>query len=67
METINKLKILSESSQYDLACACGTNDTDRRKKSEDGKWIYPVTLPNGGQSIMLVMGYTTTSLISSVH
>ena len=53
MQTIEKLKILSESSQYDLACACGSNDLDRRKKSEDGKWIYPVTLPNGGQSIML--------------
>lgn len=53
METIDKLKILSESSQYDLACACGTNDADRRKKGEDGKWIYPVTLPNGGHSILL--------------
>lgn len=52
METIEKLKVLSENSQYDLACACGTSNTDRRKKSEDGKWIYPVTLPNGGQSIL---------------
>ncbi len=53
METIDKLKILSESSQYDLACACGTNDSDRRKRGEDGKWIYPVTLPNGGHSVLL--------------
>ncbi|HBM14897.1 MAG TPA: radical SAM protein [Lentisphaeria bacterium] len=53
MDTINKLKILSESSQYDLACACGSNDQDRRRKSAEGKWIYPVSLPNGGKSIML--------------
>lgn len=53
MEVIDKLKILSEDSQYDLACACGTGKDDRRKRGEDGKWIYPVTLPNGGYSILL--------------
>ena len=53
METIEKLKILSEDSQYDLACACGTNKYDRRKRGLDGKWLYPVTLPQGGYSILL--------------
>lgn len=53
MDTIEKLKILSEDSQYDLACACGTRKVDRRKRGLDGKWLYPVTLPNGGYSVIL--------------
>src|SRR3989338_6770292 len=53
MDTIEKLKVLSEDSQYDLACACGTNKDDRRKRGLDGKWLYPVTLPQGGYSILL--------------
>lgn len=53
METIEKLKILSEDSQYDLACACGTNKDDRRKRGLDGKWLYPVSLPQGGYSVLL--------------
>lgn len=53
MDTLAKLKILSADSQYDLACACGTHDQDRRRHGADGKWLYPVTLPNGGRSILL--------------
>ncbi len=53
MDTFEKLKILSNDSQYDLACACGTNKFDRRRRGIDGKWLYPVTLPNGGYSILL--------------
>ncbi|MEW6601164.1 MAG: radical SAM protein [Nitrospirota bacterium] len=53
METIEKLKVLSEDSQYDMACACGTNDEDRRKRGREGKWLYPVTLPQGGHSVLL--------------
>lgn len=53
MDTIEKLKILSEDSQYDLACACGTGKDDRRSRGLDGKWLYPVTLPQGGYSILL--------------
>ncbi len=53
METIEKLKILSQDSQYDLACACGTSSDDRRKRGLDGKWLYPVTLPGGGYSVLL--------------
>lgn len=53
MDTIEKLKVLSNDSQYDLACACGTNKDDRRRRGLDGKWLYPVTLPSGGYSILL--------------
>jgi len=52
-DTQRKLEILSADSQYDLACACGTGKDDRRTRSSDGKWIYPVTLPNGGKSVLL--------------
>jgi predicted DNA-binding helix-hairpin-helix protein len=51
--TQQKLDILSRDGQYDLACACGTKDpAEHRKQSRDGKWIYPVTLPNGGSSVL---------------
>jgi predicted DNA-binding helix-hairpin-helix protein len=53
MDTVEKLKILSEDSQYDLACACGTRDDDRRRRGQDGKWLYPVALPQGGYSVLL--------------
>ena len=47
-----KLEILSTDGQYDLACACGCEKDEHRKRSEEGKWVYPVTLPNGGKSIL---------------
>jgi len=50
-DTHRKLQILSTDAQYDLACACSCNNEGRRRGS-DGKWIYPVTLPNGGKSIL---------------
>lgn len=53
MDAIEKLKILSEDSRYDLACACGTRDEDRRRRGLDGKWLYPVTLPQGGHTVLL--------------
>lgn len=46
LDTQEKLTILSQDSQYDLACACGMNAEDRRQRSKDDKWIYPVALPN---------------------
>ena len=49
--TQEKLEILSADAQYDLACAC-SSDEEHRKRSSDGKWIYPITLPNGGKSIL---------------
>ncbi len=53
MDTIEKLKVLSEDSQYDLACACGTSKEDRRRRGLDGKWLYPVPLSQGGYSVLL--------------
>ena len=53
MDTIEKLKILSRDSQYDLACACGTGNDDHRKRGADDKWLYPVSLPQGGYSVLL--------------
>ena len=54
MDTFDKLKLLSDASQYDLACACGTRGgTDHRVRGKDGGWLYPVSLPSGGHSIML--------------
>lgn len=53
MDTIEKLKILSQDSQYDLACACGSSKDDRRRRGLDGKWLYPVALPQGGYSVLL--------------
>ena len=47
-----KLEILSADAQYDLACACGTSKDEHRRRTGDGKWIYPVTLPSGGRSIL---------------
>lgn len=51
-DTFEKLQILSRDSQYDLACACGTDKSGHRTRGSNGKWIYPVTLPNGGTTIL---------------
>jgi len=51
-DTRQKLEILSEDAQYDLACACGCKNDERRRRGPKGKWIYPVTLPNGGTSVL---------------
>jgi predicted DNA-binding helix-hairpin-helix protein len=50
--TEEKLQILSADAQYDLACACGSRDEERRRRGASGKWVYPVTLPNGGKSTL---------------
>jgi predicted DNA-binding helix-hairpin-helix protein len=51
-DTYEKLQILSADAQYDLACACGSTKDEHRRRSADGRWIYPVTLPNGGKSTL---------------
>jgi predicted DNA-binding helix-hairpin-helix protein len=52
-DTQRKLEILSADAQYDLACACGTTKDEGRRRGQDGRWIYPVTLPSGGKSVLL--------------
>lgn len=51
-DTIQKLQILSSDAQYDLACACGSGKSEHRRRNDQGKWIYPLTLPNGGKSVL---------------
>jgi predicted DNA-binding helix-hairpin-helix protein len=51
-DTQQKLQILSAGAQYDLACACGTREDEHRKRGSKGDWIYPVTLPSGGTSVL---------------
>ena len=50
--TEEKLDILSRDGQYDLACACGTSEDEHRRRGRDGRWVYPITLPNGGTSVL---------------
>jgi len=52
-DTQQKLEILSDDAKYDLACACGTRDDEHRQRGGNGRWVYPVTLPNGGTSVLL--------------
>lgn len=49
---LEKLSLLSRDSQYDLACACAAAKDEHRKRSKDGTWVYPVTLPSGGTSYL---------------
>jgi predicted DNA-binding helix-hairpin-helix protein len=51
-DAFEKLQLLSRDSQYDLACACGTDKSGHRTRGKNGRWIYPVTLPNGGTTVL---------------
>jgi predicted DNA-binding helix-hairpin-helix protein len=53
MDTIEKLRVLSENSQYDLACACGTGKDEHRRRGTEGRWLYPVPLQQGGYTVLL--------------
>ncbi|MDY6932931.1 MAG: radical SAM protein [Spirochaetota bacterium] len=49
-----KLSVLSQDSQFDLACACGRKDLkeDHRHRSKEDKWIYPVVLPDNRRTFL---------------
>jgi predicted DNA-binding helix-hairpin-helix protein len=51
-DSAEKLQILSADARYDLACACSTSKDEHRQRGAGGKWIYPVTLPNGGKTTL---------------
>ncbi len=51
-DTQRKLEILSADAQYDLACACGTREDGHRIRGAQDQWIYPITLPSGGTSVL---------------
>lgn len=53
LSTEEKLGILTQDSRYDLACACGTSTEDQRLRSAEGRWIYPVVLPEGRKTYLL--------------
>jgi predicted DNA-binding helix-hairpin-helix protein len=54
MDTLDKLQLLADGSQYDLACAGCTETDQHRKRSTDGnRWLYPVSLPSGGKTVLL--------------
>jgi len=54
MNADEKLKLLADASQYDLSCACGKRDgEDHRRRGPGGVWLYPASVPRGGQSVML--------------
>lgn len=59
-----RLEILSRDSQYDLACSCGTNADEHRRRSSDHKWIYPVSLP-GGHTTFLFKTLLSNECISN--
>jgi predicted DNA-binding helix-hairpin-helix protein len=46
MGTVEKLEVLARAAQYDLACACGGQQA--RTHGPEGRWVYPVALPDGG-------------------
>lgn len=54
MDTQTKLELLADAGKYDLACACGRDQEDSRKRNAAGNaWLYPLTLPSGGRGVML--------------
>jgi predicted DNA-binding helix-hairpin-helix protein len=53
MNTIAKLRLLANDCRYDLACACGTQRDEHRRRGPDGRWLYPVALPQGGYTVLL--------------
>ncbi len=54
MDAEQKLALLADASRYDVSCACGTRGgADHRRRGRDGLWLYPVSLPRGGTSVML--------------
>lgn len=54
MDTQEKLELLADAGKYDLACACGKDENDRRIRDATGNaWLYPVALASGGTGIML--------------
>lgn len=52
MDTEEKLAVLSQDARYDLACACATRKDEHRRRSKESKWIYPVSLPQGGYTYL---------------
>ena len=67
MDTIEKLGVLSADSRYDLACACGTNRDDHRRRGQEGPEFFPVRINTAcRESLLKVPGFgpqTVTGII----
>ncbi len=48
----DKLRVLSSDAQYDLSCACSCGSGESRRRGLDDRWLCPVTLQNGGRSLL---------------
>jgi len=54
MDADRKLALLADASRFDVSCACGTRGgADHRRRGRDGLWVYPASVPGGGDSVML--------------
>ena len=52
LDITQKLEVLSQDSQYDLACACAPGPEEHRKRSAQQKWVYPVTFASGRKTFL---------------
>jgi len=52
LDITQKLEVLSQDAQYDLACSCATSEDEHRRRSSDNKWIYPVTWASGKKTFL---------------
>ncbi len=54
MDADRKLTLLADAARFDVSCACGTRGgADHRRRGADGLWVYPASVPGGGESVML--------------
>ena len=69
MNTQEKLEILASDSQYDLACSCGTSKDNHRRRTAEGRWLYPVPLAAGGYGIMFktLLSNAKSELFSAIE
>jgi putative DNA modification/repair radical SAM protein len=63
MDALQKIRTLSRSAQYDLACACGGTG---RVRGVDDRWIYPAALPDG-QSVFLLKVLLSNACTNDCH
>ncbi len=63
MDALQKIRTLSQSAQYDLACACGGTG---RVRGVDDRWIYPAALPDG-QNVFLLKVLLSNACAHDCH
>ena len=63
MDALQKIRTLSQSAQYDLACACGGTG---RVRGIDDRWVYPAALPDG-QNVFLLKVLLSNACANDCH